>query len=235
MEKKFVNIKNNFLTARTKIKIQDVESYINDNLSEFPSEANFIILCGHHHREDGAGNVVLDETDRDIVGDFEDMFDRFEKQCQEKCEKGEKCLWKEKKFQMGSVIVLETKPELNWLQKTFSFLTISAKVISKENPSTKKNRKKYTLRKRSRTLIRKKFNDLLQTNQPNILIHGSCHSYKSEIKDLLYSTGLLSALNVSAERGSITSDQVFKLDPEQQNFVKNIAENNPKDVILMGK
>ena len=234
MEEKFVNIGNYFLTAKTKIKIQDVESYINDNLSKFPSGANFIILCGHHHIKD-AGNVFLDETDQNIVGDFKDMFVRFEKQCQEKCEKGEKCLWKEKKFQMGSVILLETEPELNLLQKTFSFLTISAKVISKENPSTKKNRKKYTLRKRSRTLIRKIFNDLLQTTQPNIIIYGSCYSYKSEIKDILYSTGFLSALNVSAERGEITSDQFFKLDPEQQDFVKKIAENNPKDVILMGK
>ena len=130
---KIVNTNNNMiLTARTAIRSTDVESYIKRNLSTFPKGANFIVLCGHHHRKDEDGNVYLDEADTSLVGDYASMFDQIikecEKECKNKCQKCEKCqkfhsttagqclnecvqcmrfhTWKEKEFLMGSVIPL---------------------------------------------------------------------------------------------------------------------------------
>ena len=119
----------------------------------------------------------------------------------------------------------------------FSLLAYSAEVASNEEKRyAEKSHKKYTLLKSSRNKIRMKFNDLLKTSQPNVLIFASCFSHESEINDILRSDGLLSALTVAAERGGITCGKVFKLDPEQQTFLKMIAENSTlKTVVLMGK
>ena len=119
----------------------------------------------------------------------------------------------------------------------FPFLAYSAEVLSNEEKHcAEKSHKKYTLLKSSRNKIRMKFNDLLKTSQPNVLIFASCFSHESEINDILRSDGLLSALTVAAERGGITCGKVFKLDPEQQNVLKKIAENfEIKLVVFMGE
>ena len=129
---KMVNTNNNMiLTARTAITSNDVASYIKRNLSNFPKGANFIVLCGHHHRKDEEGKVYLDKADTSLVGDYSSMFDQIidecEKQCRHKCEKCDECkkfhsknvkcrnecvqcmrfhVWKEKEFFMGDVIPL---------------------------------------------------------------------------------------------------------------------------------
>ena len=119
----------------------------------------------------------------------------------------------------------------------FSLLAYSAEVVSNEEKRyAEKSHKKYTLLKSSRNKIRMKFNDLLKTSQPNVLIFASCFSHESEINDILRSDGLLSALTVAAERGGITCGKVFKLDPEQQDVLKKIAENfEIKLVVFMGE
>ena len=86
----------------------------------------------------------------------------------------------------------------------FPFLAHSVEVLSNEEKRcAEKSHKKYTLLKSSRNLIRMKFNDLLKTSQPHVLIFASCFSHESEINDILRSDGLLSALTVAAERGGI--------------------------------
>ena len=49
-------------------------------------------------------------------------------------------------------------------------------------------------------------------------------------------SGLYSALLVAAERGDISCGKVYKLDSEQQAFLKKIVENSLLNTIfLMGK
>ena len=77
---------------------------------------------------------------------------------------------------------------------------------------------------------------MLKTSEPHVLIFASCFSQESEINDILRSEGLFSVLNVAAERGEITCGNVFKLEPEQQDVLKKIADNfKIKDVIFMGE
>ena len=265
---KIVNTNNNMiLTARTAIRSTDVESYIKRNLSTFPKRANFIVLCGHHHRKDEEGNVYLDEADTALVGDYASMFNQIindcKKQCKKKCQKCKKChkfhstapqclsecvqcmrfhTWKEKEFLMGSVIPLysigvrdgtETKTEVLCHEEKSCACCVKNKCNKKKK---KICFKKYTLLESSRNSIQMKFNDLLKASQPHVLIFASCFSYESEINDILRSCGLLSALIVSAERGAITGENVFKLDEEQQIFLQKIANDKSiKDVIIYGK
>ena len=81
-----------------------------------------------------------------------------------------------------------------------------------------------------------KFEELVNEESPTVFIFATCYSYFSEINGLLHSSGLISALNVSKERGDITNGKIFKLDDEQKDFLKKITENLIiKDIIIAGK
>ena len=78
--------------------------------------------------------------------------------------------------------------------------------------------------------------NMMTSDCPNVLIFASCYSQKSEINNIMKASGLYSALLVAAERGDISCGKVFKLDLEQQAFLKKIAENSLLNtIVLMGK
>ena len=68
-----------------------------------------------------------------------------------------------------------------------------------------------------------------------MLVLASCWSFRSEISNILRSTGLYSAVITSEDRGNITAGKLFKLDNEQKDLLKEIASNDTKkDIILFG-
>ena len=94
----------------------------------------------------------------------------------------------------------------------------------------------YVLEDDSKAKLKTKFEEVLAKQVPMVLILASCFSFKSQICDILRSTGLLTVLNVLEERGDITNGNMFLLDPEQQGFFKIISDEelNIKDVIVGG-
>ena len=94
----------------------------------------------------------------------------------------------------------------------------------------------YVLQDDSKAKLKTKFEEVLAKQVPMVLILASCFSFKSQICDILRSTGLLTVINVLEERGEITNQNMFLLDPEQQEFFKIISDEelNIKDVIVGG-
>ena len=75
-----------------------------------------------------------------------------------------------------------------------------------------------------------KLEDFLSKRVPTVLVLASCWSYRSEICDIIRSTGLLTVLNVLEDRAKITNGNMLLLDQEQQDFFRTIC-----DVFLMIK
>ena len=86
----------------------------------------------------------------------------------------------------------------------------------------------------SMSKLRLKFLDMLMLNRPQVFIFASCWSYYSEINQILQSIGIFSALRVSKERGDLTMEKLFGLNDEQKDFLKFVANNDKKDIIVAG-
>ena len=86
----------------------------------------------------------------------------------------------------------------------------------------------------SMSKLRVKFLDMLMLNRPQVFIFASCWSYYSEINQILQSIGIFSALRVSKERGDLTMEKLFGLNDEQKAFLKFVASNDKKDIIVAG-
>ena len=204
--------RNMTLTAKEKLKNTDVETYLKRHLSEFPKGTNFIALCGQHHDE--AGHLMHNESN--LIGDYISMFQNLIKscktQCEEKCNECTRCkhfqIWKEKGY-------------------TTQVVPLFSKEIENE---------RYKLNEVSRHQLRKLFENLSRTGEPNVFIHASCFSYYSEINNILRSHGLFSVLATSSERGNITEGNIYTLFEDQKDFLKLLTENieEIKDIIING-
>ena len=144
--------------------------------------------------------------DIDLVADYHAMFEWFH--LHERYPRVAKIV-EERDYRMGTVLTIFSKRDKNC-------------------PS------KYVLQAHCKEELKTKFEDLLTKRVPIVLVLASCWSYRSEICNILRSTGLLTVLNVLEERGKITNGNMLLLDQEQQKFFKNIARLVFKDVILMG-
>ena len=72
--------------------------------------------------------------------------------------------------------------------------------------------KDYFLNDLSRRVLKNLAEDLIERTKPYANIFASCYSFRSEINDILASNGLLASLNMSVDRGNVTSGNVFALD-----------------------
>ena len=115
----------------------------------------------------------------------------------------------------------------NYVMETV--LEVSSKLVDTRNG-------KYLLLDDSKAKLKTKFEKVLAKQVPMVLILASCFSFKSQICNILRSTGLLTVFNVLEERGEITNGNMFLLDPEQQEFFKIISDEelDIKDVIVGG-
>ena len=231
---KFNSERNVIITTKDKITAPNVEKYIKDNLKNFPQGSKFILFCGHHHKKNTDGSVQTAHGESKIVSDYSSMFDNIIKEyekcecTQTNCDQCEKhCFWLEKKFEMGLVLPLFTISDDN---------QASEECMLEDECICGKNCKKFVLNQTSKNSIKLISDYMMISGCPNVLIFASCYSQKSEINDLMKASGLYSALLVAAERGDISCGKVFKLDPEQQAFLKKITENPKiKVVVLTGK
>ena len=95
---------------------------------------------------------------------------------------------------------------------------------------------KFSLTEISKQAIKAEFERILTLGKPIVLILASCWSFQSEISNILRSSGLYSALNLSEDRGMISSGKLFLLDPDQQEFLRTIMNDlEIKDVIIGGE
>ena len=109
-------------------------------------------------------------------------------------------------------------------------------VLELNSVEDKTDEGKFLLTQDSKVAIKNEFERILLLNKPIVLILASCWSFGGEISNILRTSGLYSALNLSEERGIITSGKLFQLDKEQQELLR-IVSNDPmiKDVIIFGK
>ena len=148
----------------------------------------------------------LGEGDIDLVADYHAMLEWFN--MVERYPRQAK-LVEERQYQMGNPLTVFSKKD-------------------------KIHNDKYILQTHSRMELKIKFEELLYKRKPIVLILASCWSYKSEISNILRSVGIFTVMNILEERGKITNGQMFLLDPEQQEFLKKIANLVFNVIILMG-
>ena len=65
---------------------------------------------------------------------------------------------------------------------------------------------------------------LRKCKEPSLVIFASCYSFESQIKDYLYSTGVMASLSITKDKGNITEGKEFSLDEDQQDIIKDFAE-----------
>ena len=209
---KLIHVENNvILTTKDKVRVQEVFNYLSDNLDKFRVNSEFVVVCGIH----GAENGELKEGDEVFKDDYETMFkwcnsqwhyDEFSPESAQPFR-----LIEERKYQMGQVIEVNSKPD-------------------------ESNDGKYVLQDDSKAKLKTTFEEFLVKCVPIVLILASCFSFNSQICDILRSTGLLTVLNMLEQRGEITNGKMFLLDSEQQRFFRIISNEvlNIKDMIISG-
>ena len=155
----------------------------------------------------GSEDGKMDRADMALVDHYHTMFEHFH---DEKKNPDLAKIIEERKYEMGIVLELRTKKQDN-------------------------DKSKYALQKGSKSAIKILFNSLLTNQLPIVLILASCWSFQSELSNILRASGLLSALNISEERGKITIGNMLQMDKYQQEVLRTIINDETiKDVFFQG-
>ena len=155
----------------------------------------------------GSEDGKLDRADMTLVDDYHTMFENFH---DEKKNPDLAKIVKQRNYEMGTVMELRTKKQ-------------------------DEDKTKYALQKGSKSAIKMLFNSLLTNQLPIVLILASCWSFQSELSNIIRASGLLSALNISEERGKITIGNMLQLDKYQQEVLRTIINDETiKDVCFQG-
>ena len=196
---------NTIITSKDFITVQQVFNFLSKNLEKFRVGSQFVVVSGVHGSEDGD----LMQGDEALVRDYRMMYRWFQNH---------------KKYSHQAKMVQDRQYEMN--------LNSVIGVTSEED---KTQEGKFVLSKDSTVTLKNEFARILDLKQPIVLILASCWSHRSQIADILRSTGIFTVMNILEERGNITNGKMFLLDQEQKKFFTNIADLVIKDVILMGK
>ena len=205
--------RNVIITANEKINGPKLENFLLNHLDNFQEKTDFIVLSGHHH-EKIENDVSVGETESALIDGFLGAFERlYQHSTSHSCKTNcQKCMWKAKKFKKSSI-----------------------------NIKTIKKGGKFVISESGKSEIKSKFEDLLTSKKPHVLIFASCFSHLSEINHTLRASGLYSCLLVSTERSEIALGKVCHLDKQQQELLEAVTEVDEengqfllKDVILSG-
>ena len=196
---------NTIITSKDFITVQQVFNFLSKNLEKFRVGSQFVVVSGVHGSEDGD----LMQGDEALVRDYRMMYRWFKHH---------------KKYGPQAKMVEDRQYEMNLNS-----------VIGVTSEKDKTQEGKFVLSKDSAMTLKNEFERILDLKQPIVLILASCWSHRSQIADILRSTGIFTVMNVLEERGNITNGKMFLLDQEQKKFFTNIADLVIKDVILMGK
>ena len=182
----------------------------------YPKKSVFFIITGHHHEGFDKSNVVVGKTDTGLHGsigsEWELLNEELGKECEnDNCGECDNCVWQDKQFSLERVFV-ETND------------------FDNEDGVNKPS-------ETSLDELKVKFNSLRESKSPYVLVYLSCWSHYSPIKTIIQALGLYSVLILKKERSDLTIGQVFKLDKEQEEYLKMVVEDSEtkKDLIIAGK
>ena len=85
-----------------------------------------------------------------------------------------------------------------------------------------------------RELDEDKFVEAVKEFKPTVLVLAFCWSKKSELNDLLRAAGVYSTLVLREDLAQITESRHVHLDEGQEELIRRIAEEEPKNVFLWG-
>ena len=85
-----------------------------------------------------------------------------------------------------------------------------------------------------RELDEDKFVEAVKEFKPTVLVLAFCWSHKSELNDLLRAAGVYSTLVLREDLAQITESRHVHLDEGQEELIRRIAEEEPKNVFLWG-
>ena len=221
LEKKFNITGNRIITSNNPISCKNVETFLKRHMKEFPDGSKFTIFCGMHHSLEEVGGkeeVKVHHFDPNISRQYQSMLKCLQYECKcgkytancPKCKNFALCKKKNINFKESEVVELKTE----------------------ECPESGN----FKLKEESVRKIEEQFESLLHTKTPNVIIFGSCYSYRSQINGILRSRGLLSVQAIAQDAGDITCNNVFRLSDDQKEILKVVSgPNPPKDLILFGK
>ena len=190
-----------FIVANDEINASELETYMVEKIQKkvYPKFTKFFLVSGIHHGMDYSGNVAIGGVDYRLLQGFYGKV--FSKLLKLKDHFGN-IIWDEMEYRL-EMIPLVTNAELD--KSTFQ-------------------PKYYYLNDLSRRVLKNLAEDLLERTKPYAIIFASCYSFRSEINDILASNGLIASLNMSVDRGNVTSGNVFALDDKQKEIIKNFRE-----------
>ena len=65
---------------------------------------------------------------------------------------------------------------------------------------------------------------MLESEDPHVLVFGTCFSKKSEVNDYISTCGLYPALFLSSDMGYVTDGKRFKLDNQQRQVIRTVVK-----------
>ena len=179
---------NTIITSKDFITVQQVFNFLSKNLEKFRVGSQFVVVSGVHGSEDGD----LMQGDEALVRDYRMMYRWFKHH---------------KKYGPQAKMVEDRQYEMN--------LNSVIGVTSEED---KTQEGKFVLSKDSTMTLKNEFERILDLKQPIVLILASCWSHRSQIADILRSTGIFTVMNVLEDGGNNTNGKMFVLDQVLQKF-----------------
>ena len=102
--------------------------------------------------------------------------------------------------------------------------------------SEKNDTGNFSLSMQSKFDIKMLAEDIVMTKTPYILILASCYSHRSEVSNLLRSSGIYSVLHISEDLGKLTQGRSFFLSQEQWDLLQLVSTQlGMKDIFISGK
>ena len=83
---------------------------------------------------------------------------------------------------------------------------------------------KYELDSFGESNLRTKFLSVLESEDPHVLVFGTCFSKKSEVNNYISAFGLYPALFLSSDLGYVTDGKRFKLDDQQNQVIRTVMK-----------
>ena len=180
---------NTIITSKKAITVQQMFNFLSKNLDKFRVGSQFVMVSGVHGCEEGD---LLQGDDESLVQDYRMMYGWFRNH---------------KKYGQLAKMVENRKYEMN-LNSVIG--------VTSEEDKTQKG--KFVLSKDSIMAIKNEFEQILDLEQPIVLILASCWSHRCQVADILRSTGIFTVMNVLEDGGNNTNGKMFVLDQVLQKF-----------------
>lgn len=113
----------------------------------------------------------------------------------------------------------ELASEIEEMEYEFESLLLSS-VPYKDDDSTIK----YKLDRLGQRNLQSKFSSVLESDDPHVLVFGTCFSKRSEVNDYISACGFYPALFLSSDLGYVTDGKQFNLDDQQKEVIRSVVK-----------